>query len=161
MIIKESVVIKSSLEHVWDTFTDLTCWQDWSTVVTKVSSDNDRIIEGGRFKFCIRPFDIPVHLEPVVDEVVPFKRIVWSGKKHGITARHEFTFRVKDGVVQLKSKETFSGIMVKSLKPFFPKNKIQELSRLMLIEVKKAAETKDTYRINGQGNLWEKKLKSG
>jgi hypothetical protein len=157
MIIKASVHIKASLKEVWETFTDLTCWQDWSTVMTKVSSDTDRLTEGRSFKFCIRPFYIPVHLEPVVEEVVPMKRIVWSGRKHGISARHEFTFSAKDGSVKLSSKEIFTGIMVKSFNFLLPRQEMKDLSVLMLLEIKKAVEAKETYSGRGEGRLWEKK----
>ncbi len=140
MVIEESVLITAPLEKVWDTFTDLTCWKEWSTVLTNVSAESERLTEGKRFKFCIRPFDIPVHLEPVVEEIIPKKRIVWTGSKHGISARHEFIFQKKDGKVLLLSRETFSGIVIKPLKFLFPKRKIREISILMLKEVKAAAE---------------------
>jgi hypothetical protein len=145
MLIEESVTINAPLERVWDVFTDLTCWSDWSTVITGISTETERITEGSSIKFCIRPFDIPVNLEPVIEEVVPHERIVWQGKKHGIVARHEFTFHAMDGVVTLTSSETFSGFFLSVLKLFFPKKKIRELALLMLNELKNAAETRAGY----------------
>lgn len=141
MVIQESVLINAPLTRVWDTFTDLTCWKNWSTVFSNISYESDLLTAGKRFRFCIRPFDIPVNLEPVVEEIIPGQRIVWSGRKHGITARHEFTFHTEGDKVLLTSRETFSGIVIKPIKLFFPKRKIKELSIRMLMEIKQAAET--------------------
>ncbi|MBI4697864.1 MAG: SRPBCC family protein [Nitrospirae bacterium] len=140
MTIIESIIINAPMKKVWDIFTDLTCWKDWSTIIEDVSSVSGRLAEGKSFKFCIRPFDIPIYLEPVVEEIIPGQSIIWTGKKHGITARHEFTFQAKDDKVILTSRETFTGILALRLRFFFPKQKIQELSALMLKEIKQAAE---------------------
>lgn len=144
--ITESVLINASLKKVWDTFTDLTCWKNWNTVLCDISCEAERLTEGKRFRFCIRPFDIPVRIEPVVEEIVPENRIVWSGRKHGITARHEFTFKVEAGQVLLTSAETFSGALFRTVKFIFPRRKIKELSRLMLYDIKSAAEKGEVYR---------------
>jgi hypothetical protein len=160
MIIKATVTIHAPLERDWDTFTDLTCWEDWSTVLSNVTAETDRLTKGKKFKFCIRPFDIPVNLEPTVKEVVPLKRIVWVGKKHGISAKHEFTFERQDGAVLLESRETFTGIMMRPLGYIFPKQKLEELSVLMLEEIKKAAESDNSDEMDKKGKIWKKKLKS-
>jgi len=140
MLIEEYVFIDAPLKKVWDTFTDLTCWKDWSTVMSDISSETGLLTKGKRFRFCIRPFDIPVNIEPVVEEIIPGRRIVWTGRKHGITARHEFTFQGKGDSVLLTSRETFTGAILKPLKLFFPKRKIRELSILLLHDIKTAAE---------------------
>ncbi len=150
MIVTASVYIRASLKKVWETFTDLTCWQDWSTVMTKVSSDTGCLTEGRSFKFCIRPFDIPVHLQPVVQEVIPMKKIVWTGRKHGISACHEFTFSTKNGVVKLASREVFTGAVVRSFKYFLPREEVRELSLLMLDEIKRRWNQKRHIRTGGK-----------
>ena len=157
MVIRESILIHAPLEKVWDTFTDLTCWKSWSTVLTNVSSDVERITEGKSFKFCIRPFVLPLNLRPSVELVVPGKRIVWSGRKHGISARHEFIFESHNGTVNLTSKETFSSSLIKPFMFLFPKKRIRELSTLMLKELKEAAENSKTQRHDKEAMLWIKK----
>jgi ligand-binding SRPBCC domain-containing protein len=141
MVIEESIIISASIEKVWDIFTDLTCWKNWCSVIEDVSADGKRLEEGNSFKCCIRPFDIPMNLEPLVEEVIPRERIVWTGKKHGVSARHEFTFQINNGQVLLTSREAFSGLFMSPLRFLFPKKKLQELSLRMLKEVKTAAET--------------------
>lgn len=140
MVIEESIIINAPIEKVWDIFTDLTCWKNWCSVIEDVSSDGARLEEGNSFKCCIRPFDIPVNLEPVVEEIDPMHRIVWSGKKHGVSALHEFTFQMDGSGVLLTSREAFSGLFMSPLRFLFPKKKLQELSFRMLQEVKTAAE---------------------
>jgi len=140
MVIEESIIINASLEKVWDIFTDLTCWKNWCSVIDDVTADVMRLEEGNSFKCCIRPFDIPMDLEPLVEEIVPMQRIVWSGKKHGISARHEFAFQINSSGVLLTSREVFSGLFMSPLRLLFPKKKLQELSETMLREIKTAAE---------------------
>jgi hypothetical protein len=141
MVIEESIIINASLERVWDIFTDLTCWINWCSVIEDVAADGNRLEEGNSFKCCIRPFDIPIDLEPLVEEIDPMHRIVWSGKKHGVSARHEFTFQINSSGVLLSSREAFSGLFMSPLRLLFPKKKLQELSGKMLREIKIAAET--------------------
>jgi hypothetical protein len=93
MIINASVIINAEIHKVWDTFTDLTCWKSWNTVITDVSGEKlKELAEGGRFNFCIRPFILPLRLETEVEQAVLGKRIVWSAKKFGVFAKHEFFF---------------------------------------------------------------------
>jgi len=140
MEIEHSVTINADINTVWDIFTDLTCWRNWSTVLGDSSSEHERLTQGKRFKFCIRPFALPVHVEPVVEEVVPGERIIWSGKKYGIQARHEFIFSESNKSVQVLSREIFTARTFKKLLFHIPKKKLHELSIKMLDELKEAAE---------------------
>lgn len=140
MVIDESVLINAGMETVWTTFTDLTCWKDWNTVARRAASDSGRIEEGGRVRFCIRPFAVPVNLDPVVDEVVDHERVVWSGSRFGISSRHEFRFqRVRNGVL-VTSREEFRGLpLLIGGRPITEKI-ARDLVIAMLQELKKACE---------------------
>ncbi|UCH81282.1 MAG: SRPBCC family protein [Nitrospiraceae bacterium] len=140
MEIEHSVTIHADITTVWDIFTDLTCWREWSTVLGDSSSEQDRLTKGKRFKFCIRPFTFPVHVEPVVEEVVPGERIIWSGEKYGIQARHEFIFSELHNSVQVLSREIFTARAINKLLFHIPKKKLHELSIKMLNELKEASE---------------------
>jgi len=140
MVIEDSILINASIEQVWVTFTDLTCWKNWCTILDGVSSDYKQMTEGARFKCSIRPFDIPLDLEPVIEEIVLHRRIVWSASKQGISAWHEFTFEQKGDTVLVTSRERFSGLLLNPLRFLFPKKKIKKLSIMMLKEVKEEAE---------------------
>ena len=157
MLIIESILINAPLKQVWDTFTDLTCWQDWSTVFSNVSSEAERLTEGKSFKFCIRPFSFPVHIEPVVKELVAGQRIVWTGTRHGITARHEFVFEEKNGKTLLTSREIFTLNRLKRLFFHIPQKRLHKLSVLMLHDLKYAVENSVMPENISESELWEKK----
>jgi len=157
MLIRESILINAPLKQVWDTFTNLTCWQDWSNVFSNVSSESARLTEGTSFKFCIRPFSFPIHIEPVVEELVAGHKIVWSGTKHGITARHEFLFEEINGKTLLTSREVFKLNRLKRLFFRIPGKRLHRLSLLMLHDVKYAAENSAIPKDIPESELWEKK----
>ena len=157
MIISESIVINAPLRKVWHTFTDLACWKDWSTAVSNVSSDTEHLTEGKSFKFCIRPFTFPINIEPVVEELIPGQKIVWSGSKHGITACHEFHFAEQNGKTLLTSREIFKLNWMKRLFFHIPKRRLHKLSVLMLQDLKYAAENSAMPEKISESELWEKK----
>ncbi len=140
MIIEESVHINASLNKVWALFTAIACWQDWNSVMKDVSSGSPSIEKGGAFKFCLRPFIFPVNVEPFVEEVIPNKRVVWIGSKFGIFARHEFLFEESGGIVIVRSRESFGGMAVDSMPLIFPQRIIREMTKTLLMDLKKAAE---------------------
>lgn len=141
MIIEDSVTIHASMQKVWKTFTDITCWDDWSTVLKNAAPERaDVLTEGGRVRFCIYPFKIPVYFEPIIEEIVPNKRIVWSSGKFGIFARHEFIFKQVENSVRVISKESFKGISLKTLRFLFPKSRLRKLTVAFLKDLKEAAE---------------------
>jgi ligand-binding SRPBCC domain-containing protein len=157
MIISESILIEAPVKKVWNIFTDLTCWKDWSTVFSDVSYESDRLTEGENFKFCIRPFSFPLQIEPVVEEMLPEQRIVWSGSKHGIRARHEFLFAERNGKTLLTSREIFKLNWMKRLFFHIPRKRLHKLSVLMLQDLKYASENSFMPEKISESGLWEKK----
>ena len=140
MVIEESVLINTSLEKVWQTFTDLTCWLDWNSVLKDIATEHPSIQRGDSFTCSIRPFVFPVKFELLIEEVVPYERVVWSGSKYGIFARHVFIFRATGDRVQVISTETFKGVTIENLKFIFPGWRIRELTQSLLRDLKKASE---------------------
>ena len=140
MVIEESVYINAPLDRVWKSFTDLACWQDWNSVMKNVSSDSQSIEKGDAFRFCLRPFIFPVNLEPFIEEVIPNKLVVWTGSKFGIFARHEFIFEGSGDGATVRSRESFKGITIDRMSLIFPEKIIRELTRTLLLDLKKTAE---------------------
>ncbi len=129
------------MRKVWETFTDITCWDDWNSVLKNVSPDRAEVLsEGGRVRFCIYPFKFPVYFEPVIEEIVTNKKIVWTSGKFGVIARHEFIFKELEGGVRVISKESFRGISLKTMSFLFPRARLKELTVSFLRDLKKAAE---------------------
>lgn len=159
MMISESIIINAPLKQVWDIFTDLACWQDWSTVLSNVSFETERLTEGKSFQFCIRPFSFPMNIEPVVEELVMGQRLVWSGTKHGITARHEFLFEEKNGKTILTSRESFKLNRLKRLFFHISKKRLHKLSVLMLRDLKYACENNSIPENTSEDELWKRRSK--
>ena len=91
MVIEEAVLL-AYLPKIWKTFRDLTC-RARHTVTTDTTSGSGRLEEGYAFTFCLRPFSVPITIEPKIEEVDPREKVVWSGGRFGITSRHEFLFQ--------------------------------------------------------------------
>ena len=140
MLIEESVLINADLKNIWKTFTDLTCWADWNTVACDASSASGRIEEGERFTFCLKPYSVPIVIEPKIEEVVPREKVVWTGAKFGIFSRHEFLFQKVANGVLVTSREAFRGLPLLFGGLTFPEGMVRELTVGMLKDLKKAAE---------------------
>ena len=141
MVIEESIFINAPVEKVWQTFTDLTCWVNWNSVLKEIAAENPSIQKGNTFTCSIRPFVFPVKFESLIEEVVPYERVVWSGSKYGIFARHVCIFQRTEDRAQVLSAETFKGITIENLKFVFPGWRIRELTQSFLRDLKKASET--------------------
>lgn len=140
MIVEESVYIDADVRKVWETLTDLTCWAGWNTVLRDVGERTPRIAERTSISCTLRPFIVPLSLKLEIEEVMPYKRIVWRGRKYGLAARHEYLFSPKGRGVTVISREDFSGLPVLFGGLFFPKARIRQLTRTLLADLKKAAE---------------------
>jgi hypothetical protein len=140
-VIEEFVTINAGIKKVWELFADLSCWHKWNTIVTIVSSgEKGTIAEGTSFTCLILPLVFLVPLKPLVEEVVPCKKIVLSGHRFGIRARHEFLFEGSGGETIVTSRETFAGMPVVLPTWIFLEMRIKKLTGDMLHDLKMAAE---------------------
>jgi len=144
MVIEESILINAKMDKVWETFTDLTCWKDWNTVMRNVSSVEKYLSHGGKISCSFRPFLLSVKAAIRIEELIPHKRIVWSAKKKGLSAQNKFTFQSNERGVIVTSRETFSGTLVKSLGFLLPKRKMRTLIKTFLRDLKNASENQLT-----------------
>lgn len=140
MVIEESIFIHADIDTIWKTFTDLTCWADWNKVVRDVMSDSGRLTEGERFTCCIRPFLVPITLNPRIESVVPAQSIVWTGSKFGIFSRHEFLFQQLTNGVKVTSREVLRGLRLLFAGTVFTEGLVRRLNIEMLNDLKNACE---------------------
>jgi len=140
MIIKESITIYSTMEKVWNTFTDLTRWTDWNTVMSDIKSEDQCLLNGKDIKCCFRPFLFPIDVKIKIQEIIPFNRIAWSAQKKGLFAFHEFFFQEGEKGVLVTSKETFSGILTSAGGFLLPEKRMRSLTKTFLKDLKKASE---------------------
>lgn len=140
MLVEESIVIHASLQKVWDTFTDLTCWADWNTVLKDIASPSSGIEAGSSFTCTIRPFFFPIHIKPNIEEVVPLEKVIWTGEKFGVISRHEFLFTETPEGVLVTSKEELDGSPGGKLGMLFTHGKVTEMTKKLLNDLKEEAE---------------------
>ncbi len=140
MIVEESILINADLKKVWDTFTNLTCWKDWNSVIMDVESDVKCIESGCRLSCNFRPFLFPINATIEIQGVIPQKSISWSVKKLSLIAEHEFDFQETDKGTLVISREIFDGFIIKKAGFFMPKQKIHSLTKAFLNDLKKASE---------------------
>ena len=141
MVIEESILIHAKMDKVWDTFTNLTCWKDWNTVMRNVTSGEDCLSHGGEISCFFHPFFLPIKAKIQIEEVIPHKSIVWSAKKKGFSARNKFSFQSNERGIIVTSRETYSGPLVKSFGFLLPKGKMQTLIKTFLKDLKTASES--------------------
>jgi hypothetical protein len=140
MMIEETILIHAPLKKVWGTYTNLVCYKDWNTVMEDLTSDVPQMKQGITFRCSLRPFLFPVSIEPFIKELIPFKKIVLTGSKFSITARHEFIFDESEKGVSVTSRECFGGVTFFALGFAFPAWRIRELTRTLLRDLKEEAE---------------------
>jgi hypothetical protein len=140
MIIEEAIAIHAPIEKVWDTFTDLTCWLQWNTVIRNVRSEEHCLSNGKEVKCSLYPFLFPITVNLRIEELIPHELIVWSARKKGLYARHEFIFEKQDNSVLVTSRETFTGLLSKASGALLPKRKMQALTTRFLKDLRKASE---------------------
>jgi len=141
ILIEAAVKINAPIEKVWRTFTDLTCWAGWCSVIYDVSCSITPAIEQGRsFDFSIRPFVIPLRVRPEISEVIENKKVVWRGRKFTMRIVHEFLFEEKDGAVVVTSLESMKGPIVSIFGFMLPHKRLTSITEKMLNELKRATE---------------------
>jgi hypothetical protein len=141
-VIEETVAIDADVRRVWELFIDLSYWHAWNTILSAVTSgEGERITEGRRFTCLMRPLAFVVSLEPLAEEVLPFRHIILSGRRFGIRAKHEFLFEGNEAGTIVTSRETFTGILPALPGWVFLRWRIRRLTAQMLRDLKTAAET--------------------
>lgn len=140
MVIEESIMVHAPVKKVWDIFVDLTCWADWNRVLTDVSAAEMCIADGSGIKCCMRPYFFTVYFEPMVSQVVPYKKVVWTAGKYGISSVHEFLFEERPEGVEIISREKFKGVPILLGAMLFMEHKIRGLTVSFLDGLRKAAE---------------------
>lgn len=140
MMIKETILINAPMEKVWDTFTDLTCWTNWNTVLQNVNSAAECLTGGNDIKCCFRPFWFPINVRIRIEEIRKYDRVVWTAQKKGLFAFHEFFFQTEELAILVTSKETFTGLLASASGFLLPVGIMRSLTKTFLSDLKKASE---------------------
>ena len=143
MIISATIRINAPLSVVWDVFTDINNWREWNPVCRECRFEEGNAMGcGSCFSFELNPLVVPIRIKAVIDQYEPEKKVVWSGSRLGIHARHTFTFHEISHHVLLQSKESFSGPMLLFAKLIGIPTRLHALSIRLLDAIKKEAESR-------------------
>ncbi|WP_406289473.1 SRPBCC family protein [Embleya sp. NBC_00896] len=104
VVVRLAVTIDAPLADVWALHTDIDAWADWNPDIDRAELDGP-LREGARFRWFTHGLDIA----STVYQVIPGRRIVWGGPAHGIDGVHAWTFHEADGVVTVRTDESWSG----------------------------------------------------
>jgi ligand-binding SRPBCC domain-containing protein len=139
--IEESVLIDAPREVAWGTFTDLTCWADWNSVLTGVRpGSGTRLADGSGFSCRLSPFGVPVPFSVRVELAEAPSRLLWVGARWGVRGRHWFLFSDQEGGTRCESSEDLTGPAVTLAGPLFPTWRFRQLTRRFLADLKAGAE---------------------
>jgi uncharacterized protein YndB with AHSA1/START domain len=141
MMVEASIEIAAPVTRIWETFSDLSSWHQWNTVLRGVRYHHgSHLTVGTSFTCTIQPFGVPIAFEAVVTEAQPPRSVVWETRKPGLTARHSFLCEEGLHQVRVISREQFHGPAVRAAGPFFPAWRIRALTVALLRDLKTAAE---------------------
>lgn len=140
MVIEERILIEADLEKIWKVFTDLTSWNNWNSVIRDACCDEQCLTNGTVIKCCFRPFSFPINAMIMVEKVIPHQCVIWSVRKKGFFAYHEFLFQRQEKGILIISKEMFTGILVRLFGFLLPKKRMRMLTNTFLKDLKMASE---------------------
>lgn len=105
--------IDAQPEEVWEVLVDFKSWETWNSFIPLVEGN---LKEGERIRIkVVTPGIKPMIFEPVVYEVIPFKKILWGGSflKIIYSGDHAFLLELtSDGKTRFRQIERFRGPMV-------------------------------------------------
>ena len=141
MVIEERILISADSEKIWKVFTDITCWNNWNSVIRDACCDDQCLYHGTVITCSFRPFSFPISARIEVEEVIPNECVTWSVRKKGFFAYHEFLFQKQEKGVLVTSRETFNGLLLRFFRFLLPRKRMRALTAAFLKDLKTASES--------------------
>jgi hypothetical protein len=142
MIIEEEISIRAPLSRVWQVFANLAAWGEWNSVCQDCCLvSGEAMAPGTCFTFKLRPYYLPIKIPLQITRCDHGREVVWEGQRFGVRGVHRFAFREEGGEVILTSVEIFSGPLFFLSRLLLVPRRLHQLSKKLLQDVKKAAET--------------------
>ncbi|MFC9324066.1 SRPBCC family protein [Kitasatospora sp. NPDC057015] len=107
VVVRLAVTVNAPLAEVWALHTDIAAWPDWNPDISAAELAGP-LAPGATFAWRTHGLDIT----STVYQVVPGRRIVWGGPAQGIDGVHVWTFQEQDGLVTIRTDESWSGAPV-------------------------------------------------
>ncbi len=99
-----AIAIDAPVERIWKLVVDIDQWPQWNKAVSKARFEGP-LERGATFVWISGGFTI----HSTMQDVVPMRRLSWSGRTFGTKAVHSWTFDVMDEGVLVTTTETFRG----------------------------------------------------
>lgn len=100
----QDVAINAPLESVWRVFTEVSSWPEWNPDIPKATIAGP-IALGTAIHWETAGMAIP----SIIGEVVPLKKIAWSGETSGILGIHVWAFSATAEGTQVRTEESWEG----------------------------------------------------
>lgn len=107
--VRVSTTINAPLSLVWDLHTDIAGWARWNASVERIEFAGP-LAPGASFRWLTHGLDIT----STIFQVVTGERIVWGGPANGIDGIHVWALEEHDGVVTVRTEESWSGAVVEA-----------------------------------------------
>lgn len=107
VISRNEIFINAPLATVWKIQTGVSAWTTWRPTVTAAHFDGELQI-GSVFKW----EEGGLQITSTVQELLPLRRIVWTGPAQGIAAVHVWEFTPTEQGVRVRTEESWSGDVV-------------------------------------------------
>jgi uncharacterized protein YndB with AHSA1/START domain len=107
IVSRHEIAINAPLESVWRVFADIDSWPEWNPDIPKATVAGP-IAVGTVIHWETSGMVIP----STIGEVVPLKRIGWSGETNGILGIHVWTFSAAAEGSHVRTEESWEGASV-------------------------------------------------
>lgn len=105
VITRDEIVVAAPVGTVWNLLTDFAAWPRWNKDITRAQSDSP-VAVGSVFHWDTAGL---AGIDSTIGEVIPQRRIAWSGPSHGIMGTHVWHFTpVAEGVL-VQTEESWAG----------------------------------------------------
>jgi len=142
MVITEQIAIRATVSVVWRVFSSIENWGQWNSVCTDCSVlEGEGLVRDACLSFRLKPYSLPIHIQPRITSCEPGREVVWKGKRLGLHAVHRFTFKQRGEEVVVRSTEKLAGPLLFVSKLLGIPSELHRLTRLLLEEIKKQAES--------------------
>ena len=108
---KSSIEIDAPVDVVWELMAAIDAWPTWNPDV-KEATLHGPFQEGTKFRWKSGPGTIT----SIVRDVVPPKRLAWTGVSFGIKAIHVWKIEERNGGSKVTTEESWNGLVVKLTK---------------------------------------------
>jgi uncharacterized protein YndB with AHSA1/START domain len=129
-----TITIHAPIETVWALAVGVDRWPQWNSAVQSAHLDGP-VAKGSVFNWKSGGMGI----RSTFQEVVPTRRLSWTGRTFGTNAVHSWDFRTTDGGVVVTTTETFDG-WLPTLLPRMMQKTLDDTLPALLSSLKAAAE---------------------